>query len=258
MSIDPYPWRTFFVLYAAGLIGAMAVIPYSAALIRPKLEGRRLTVRTALVLQFLQTTVFLGLSVWLGLRAARATGLARDVTGPWQLTGGVLVAAVIGLIAAVIVCIVDALLLLPRVPELREASRPLLALPLGKRMLAAIYGAFAEELIMRLGIFSLLVWAAQSLAGVATLAVLWTVNVIVSLLFGASHLPAAAALVRLRPMMVVRTLTINGALSLAFGFAYFRFGLLAAISSHLAADIVLQLAGELANPRMSPDRRSPD
>jgi hypothetical protein len=246
MSLDSDAWRAFFVLYAVGLIGGFAVMPYTATLIRPKLEGRRLTVRTALALQFLQTAVFLGLAILLGLRAALATGLASDVTRRTMASPReYLVALLLGAGAAIIVCVVDALVFLPHVPSLREASRPLLALPLWQRMLAAIYGGFTEELIMRLGIFSLLAWAARAVSGALTPSVLWIVNVLVALLFGAAHLPAAAALVGLTSGMIGRTLFINGVVSLTFGYVFIRYGLGAAILSHLAADVILQLAGEL-------------
>jgi hypothetical protein len=245
-----YPWLAFALLYTLGLIGAAAVLPFTSRLIRPKPQARHLA------LQFLQTSIFLGIFTGFGLRAAMSTGLTVATVHTWKdgVPDGLFAAAIIGVIAAAIACVVDYFFLLPKVPELKMASKPLLDLPLRYRILAALYGGFTEELIMHLGIFSLLAWAVRAIAHrlPVTLAMLWSINIFVALLFAASHLPAAAALTPLTTMMVVRTLVINGALGVIFGYVYLNHGLEAAIVCHLAADVILQLAGRLAGA-LSPD-----
>jgi membrane protease YdiL (CAAX protease family) len=118
------------------------------------------------------------------------------------------------------------------------------SLPFRYKVLAAIYGGIAEELIMRLGVFSLLLWLWKLLfeGDTNSLRVLWSVNLVTSLLFAAGHLPATAALLPLTRPIVLRTLLMNVPVSLAFGFAYFTWGLEASMLAHTCASLVLQLA----------------
>lgn len=258
ISFDPatstggFPWFSFIILYAVGLLGGLAVLPFTAELIRPKLDSTSLSLRKALSLQFLQTAVVIGITAFFGLQAALTVGLATSVTSQWHegmqgLRDGWVPSLILGLLTSLLVCFLDYYLLLPRLPLLRAASRGILALRFRYRLLAILYGAFTEEIIMRLGVFSLLVWAMQALASIQgrTPWILWSINTLVSVLFAASHLPATAALVKLTPLLVLRTFLINGTVSLSIGYVYFTYGLEAAIICHLAVDIVLQLAGEV-------------
>jgi hypothetical protein len=246
-----YPWRSFLVLYGVGLLGGMAILPMMAALVRARTRDRSL-IRKQLVLQFLQNAVVLALSTFFGLKAAVATGLMSGATNGWisitpSLREG-LVCLLAGFSAAASVCLLDYFVLLPRLPSLESALRPVTGLRLRDKILAALYGGVAEELIMRLGLFSLLVWLALAVShrSAASMTILWIVNVIVSAVFAAGHLPAMAALARLTPLITGRVLLLNLPLSLLFGFAYFEFGLGAAILTHTAASLTLQLAGGIS------------
>ena len=245
-----FPWGSFAVLYAVGLLGGIAILPFLAALIRAR-TGETSIIRRQLGLQYLQNAIVLACSISLGLKAAVATGLARSVTEGWAhgIAGGgrrLMGCALAGMLSAFIVCLIDYLILLPRLSTLRESLRPITGLPVRDKLLAALYGGIAEELIMRLGLFSLLAWATQSLVhgGTPSLVGLWSVNIAVSLLFAAGHLPAMAALAPLTTHSTARVLILNFPLSLLFGYYYFTLGLEAAMLTHVAASVTLQLASE--------------
>jgi len=248
-------WRSFGILYGAGLLCGVAILPYIAALLRAK-TGNRGLIRKQLSLQYLQNAVILALSIFFGLKAAAATGLARSVTDAWRHgVSGPRVAwlecVLAGTLCAGAICLLDYFVLLPRLSGLQSALKPVTGLKNWVKILAALYGGIAEELIMRLGIFTLLAWLLQSVLHqpAPPLAVLWSVNVAVSALFAAGHLPAMAALAPLTPLVTLRILLLNFPLSLVFGFAYFHFGLEYAILTHAAASLTLQLAGGAANRR---------
>jgi membrane protease YdiL (CAAX protease family) len=71
--------------------------------------------------------------------------------------------------------------------------------------------------------------------------VVWLANGLAAVLFAAIHLPQAAALFGLSAPVLVFVLTGNGLPGLAFGWLYWRRGLLAAMAAHCAADIVMKV-----------------
>jgi len=247
----PFPWVSFWVLYGAGLLCGLAILPFLAGLARVRGDAD-MPVRRQLVLQYIQAAIVIACSVYFGLKAAAATGLARSVTEGWRdgvpaLDGGALLFLFAGVLGAGLVCVVDHVAFLRRSKELRESLAAVTNLPLPVKLLAAVYGGIAEELIMRLGLFSLFAWAIQAMQGGETLSVasLWSVNIVISLLFVAGHLPAMAAVAPLTMQNGVRVLILNFPLSLLFGYCYYAFGLEAAMLTHMAASMTLQLASEL-------------
>jgi len=128
-------------------------------------------------------------------------------------------------------------------PHLPEALRAISAPPAWQGFLAAFYGGINEELLMRLGLMTLLAWAGAKVTGQERPGggAMWTANVLAALLFGAGHLPTLAALAPLTAIVVVRTVLLNAIAGVAFGRLYLRHGLLAAMVAHFSADIVLHV-----------------
>ena len=60
-------------------------------------------------------------------------------------------------------------------------------------------------------------------------------------MFGLLHLPATLTLAPLTPVVVVRTLVLNGVVGIAAGWVYWQYGLLAAMATHWCADLVIIL-----------------
>lgn len=65
-------------------------------------------------------------------------------------------------------------------------------------------------------------------------------NMLAALIFGAMHLPQAAALIGLTPMLVVMVLVMNGIGGIGFGWLYWRHSLVAAMWAHFVTDVVLK------------------
>src|SRR5262249_20338004 len=108
--------------------------------------------------------------------------------------------------------------------------------------LASFYGAFDEEILMRLGLLSVLALAlrtAPRLGGANRAdslrsATFWTANIVTALLFGLGHLPATAAIAPLTAALVIRAIVLNGTAGVVFGVLYRRYGLEWAMASHFA------------------------
>jgi membrane protease YdiL (CAAX protease family) len=90
---------------------------------------------------------------------------------------------------------------------------------------------------------TLLVWVGARLTGTAVPRplVVWAAIAITALLFGAGHLPTAAALLPLSPLVIARALLFNGLGGMVFGWLYWKRSLVAAMIAHFSADIVLHV-----------------
>ena len=119
--------------------------------------------------------------------------------------------------------------------------------PAWQGLLASFYGAIAGELLLRLGLMTLLVWAGARLTrtSVPPPLVMWAAIVITALLFGAGHLPTTAAFLPLTPLVIARALLLNGMAGIVFGWLYWKRGLLAAMLAHFSADVVLHVVAPL-------------
>ncbi|MCA9489967.1 MAG: CPBP family intramembrane metalloprotease [Myxococcales bacterium] len=238
------PFRIGAALGLASGLGAVCVVPYLAVLL-PELSEAPLPLWGVALVSGAQVTVIWTLVATLGVAAGRV----NDLGAPWidaRLAGNplappglstVLGAAAAGAVTAAVVAVLDAVWLLPRVTLIGEAPPvpgPLLGL------VASLYGAVAEEVLVRLFMVSVLAWfltRARMPRGTAlALAV-----VVGAVAFGVLHLPAAGGVFAMSGWLVVRTVLLNGLLGTVFGALYCRHGLELAMVGHLAADIVLHV-----------------
>jgi hypothetical protein len=184
-----------------------------------------------------------GLGLWLGgkvglgapvLRACVAgdAGALRRFRASLPLSIGT------GVVVGILILLLERIVFAPLLPEAVGAIAP--PAP-WQGFLASFYGGINEELLTRLGLMTLLVWAVTRLVGRARpgAVMIWTSNLLAALLFGAGHLPTLAMLAPLTAILVVRTLLLNGMAGVAFGWLYWRRGLLAAMAAHFSADVVL-------------------
>jgi Type II CAAX prenyl endopeptidase Rce1-like len=244
-----------FLLWAAGLIGALMVLPYAMQLTGGLAAQTARTGRSPDVLlaaSLVQSAVLLIIAVCAGLWAARRLGLGAPILEaglsgqklPRRSLTALIPAAIIGAAAGASVIALDRWAFAPIVPAALGVQPPA-----WMGLLASAYGAIDEELLMRLGLLSLLGLGLRSLARVFSAArgvalpggLFWTANILTAILFGLGHLPATAALVPLTPMIVLRAVVLNGLAGLAFGWLYRRNGLEAAMTAHFSADIVLHV-----------------
>ena len=120
-----------------------------------------------------------------------------------------------------------------------------------------LYGGLSEEVMMRWGAMTFVVWVGARLDGrrgrppaalradqakplppvVYVLAI-----VVVALLFAAGHLPAASALAPLTTALVLRIVLLNGVAGLVFGWLYWKASLEAAMLAHASVHVVFALA----------------
>lgn len=268
------PGRTglFWMLVVASLLVSLGSVPYLVSLLAqiPGEGGRRFETSGArpYLATAIQNLLLTIPTAWVGLRLAPRAGLAM-VKPP---VGRAIRIGVLGGLAVA----VGLVLLAPILPEI-EPKFPLRPAEWWKGLLASASAGVNEEIWFRLGVMTTLVAAgmelvrrrgpralgsdemASSEAGSAEAAsaaaavhapawILWPANAIAALLFGALHLPQAALIAGLSPPVVAFTLVGNGIAGLAFGWLYWKHGLVSAMAAHFSIDIVLHVIAPLAGP----------
>lgn len=251
-------WRLVLVFTPLGAFAAAAMIPYQleTGQLQALLEQQGISVHTALSLQVVQTAVLCLLASWLGLTLAARTGLQVPFMQAWlsgrkaEVSVKWLGIAVIGsILGTLLVVLLDLFVFQPRL-QLPETA---VEVSVWKKALLLFYGGIVEEVLVRLGLMTFVVWLlsiglrkrGRPIPG----GVYWAAILAATLLFGLGHLPVTAALFGgLTPLLVVRAVALNGLLGVFWGYLYWRKGLEYAIVSHMCADLFLHViwAGLLA------------
>lgn len=247
--------RRFAVLFAAGVLGVLSLLPTLPAMLRriPVPPGVELPPMPVLVaLSLVQPTVLLAGAVALGVALAPRLGLRsrlaeRAAGGPPVLPAlrrEAPLAAAVGVAVTVLVLLLD-----PLFQAWMGAAGEALSLE-GARsawvtLSGILYGGITEELMLRWGVMTFLAWVLWKVAqrghGTPRSGVMWAAVLLSALLFGAGHLGAAATLAPLTTAVVARTIVLNALAGVAFGWLYWRRSLEAAMLAHMAAHVVLTL-----------------
>lgn len=233
------------VLGLAAAIATLALFPYLIVLM-PRLTRLPVPVPLLALLQSLQAGVLSGVLAWLGLWLGERYGLSAPwlrawiyrearpaVRGKWPL------AILLGVVSAVLVVALDwhGQTHAPAAQLLDQAWRG---------ALASFYGGIAEETLCRLFLLSLLVWLLARVGGGARPWMFVAAIVLAALLFGAGHLPAAAAAGMLHgPLAIARIVLLNALVGLPCGWLFWKYGLEHAMVAHFSADLVLHVGAQL-------------
>ncbi len=234
-------------------MSAAAVMPYLVQLMPERFAALPVPLGVLAAAQGVQAALLIGLLAWLGLRMGHRVGLGSPLLQAWinarphpgwrRLRP--LHAALLGVAAAALILLLASLL----DPMLPDTARAAVQPSAWSGLLAAFYGGIAEELQLRLFLMTLVAWLLTGLGRRAPASwQAWTAIAIAALLFGIGHLPAAAAIWGLDPIVVLRTLLLNGIGGLAFGWLYWRRGLEMAMLAHFCADLALHVAIPLIAP----------
>jgi hypothetical protein len=250
-----FNFRLFVILLLAGLAGVLSILLIDlngliAILpIPPETEIPPITPALKL-LSLVQPAILLALAVLVGVVLASKVGLSSPVAEA-AASGGDIVAAfkpqiipgLVGGLAGGVVIVLLALAWKPFLPQ--EVARLISEfgklLPLPMRLL---YGGITEELLLRWGFMTLLVWASwrsfHKERSRPKPAYFICAIVISSLVFGIGHLPIAFMLFS-EPTLALTLFVIvgNSTFGLIAGYLYWKKGLESAIVAHMLAHVVM-------------------
>lgn len=244
MTVSP-KLRFPILLWCVGMTGVVAMTTLALPELMktlPEMIGRPappIPIAVLCVASLVQSGVLVALAVWLGSALAPSVGLASPALEAAAARRSPLPAlkaqATWGIIGAILggALLVAFAVLAP--VELRGAAERL-HVPLAARVL---YGGFTEEILLRWGVMTLLVWLPHRLlrhSGPARARFVWLAIVISAVAFGAGHLPAAGLLVgTLTPAIIGWVVAANALFGIMAGVLYWRRGLEAAMIAHAGA-----------------------
>jgi hypothetical protein len=237
--------KLFTAAWLAGLPGVVAV----TWLVLPGLiEGRSLPIPlwAVQVAGGAQSALLLALAVFIGVALASEANLKAPALSALADGEPIVEALQPQLLPGLVGGIVGAAILWVAAGFTPEALLPLQAkfsMPVVARLL---YGGVTEELVVRWGLMTLLVWLfwrfGEGGVGIPSGGVVFVAIGVSAVLFGMAHLPAASAMIGQVSAGVGAYIVIaNAAFGLVAGWLYWRFGLEAAILAHTLAHAVFLL-----------------
>ncbi len=219
--------KTFVFLWILSIIGTWSIIPYIRYLdIFPASISN---LRLFLLITF-QSAAGFALICYLSYKILPKTDLQ-----PFRRTNFLYPALLFGLLTGLTLFILDKVVFHS---SLLTAAHP----PFWAGALASIYGAVNEEVSLRLFLFTALYFLFKKcfkFNANKQIYFLWATNILVSLIFGLGHLPAALKLTSPTAFEITRVLLLNGIAGIVFGWLYWSRGLWAAMGAHFVADLML-------------------
>jgi membrane protease YdiL (CAAX protease family) len=250
--------KVFLALLALGLPGVLSLIPTIMTqldALPPELAAMPtavvvlLSLLNPLILMAIAVAVGAGLAHRVGLRSLVAEKIRHGAAIWPDLRPHIPLAFVTGIIFLLVTVgldwIIDPFANAEFIAEMPDEGNIFARLLLG-----VLYGGIVEELLLRWGFMTLLVWLGWRLfqrgEGLPQPAVIWTAIILAALLFGLGHLPGLASLVVLTPILVIRTILLNALGGLLFGWLFWRYNLETAMVSHAAFHIGLFVVNLIA------------
>ena len=228
--------RTMLALCALGILGAVSFCPAVPDLIRrvtPDGRRPRIPPRALVLLTLLQTSLVVVVCAWVGARLGPPLGLRSGLLEPtgrpfWSAFARLALPGVaIGSTGA----LVAFLLAKPLVGYLR-------GIPLATRLL---YGGFTEEVVIRWGLMTFVVWllsgATHSAIAAEWSGIMITGIIITNAVFAAAHLPLLRAVQTASPGKAAAIIFV---VSLPWGWLFWTFGIEAAMVAHMTFHAVVE------------------
>ncbi len=247
--------RLFLILWIAGLASVLSffLVDLSALLANlPVTAGTSLPFSPWLLklLSIIQTSILLSVAVFVGVALASRVGLSSPAAEAAASRGNIASAlkpqiapGLTGGLAGGLAILSTWLLWRPFLPAefVTRAERLNKSLPFLTRLL---YGGIIEELLLRWGVMTLLVWLAWQLLqkGRGEPRVIFFVIAIIisSVVFGLGHLPLASALGADFTVAIVSYVVVaNSVFGLIAGYLYWKKGLEAAMIAHMLIHVVI-------------------
>jgi hypothetical protein len=241
--------QQFGLLFTLGSLGLVLFVITSVPLAQeqlaalpPDILAELPPLRVILLLQGLQSAVLLAIACLAGIFCTRPIGLRSHLIDAWvfhtpKWSGfATEVKWSLGVSAAttVMLLVIDRLME-PTLPEALRAANQTEVNWLTS-LTAIAYGGITEEILMRWGLMSLLVWAGWKLLkrGVTlpAQAIYQGAIVLSAVVFGLLHLPLTAAIAPLTGWVIVRAILLNGIAGIAYGWLFWQFSLESAMIAH--------------------------
>lgn len=246
-------------LWLAGVFGFIAVLPYYNSLMGGKIfeniERSGMSLEALTLISLFQTSIMLAFFVYFGLKCSKKVGLKQPLTAHLagirkiQLTAWLkkhLNQALLLGIGVGFLILGSEYTLSSWLPKALMNSSSSQSPEAWKSFIASFYGGFTEEIMMRLGLLSILFFLFKKFLKKRSVDNLptkefWFANFVTAILFAAAHLPTTAQITPLTSIVVFRCLFLNGFPSLVYGYVYQRCGLEISMLCHFFTDLTVHV-----------------
>lgn len=245
-------WKLFLILLIACIFGVIVVLPYTITIQGELLQNLPVPLYVVLAAQLIQSVVLFAVAIIVGLHLAKKVGLGLPILEGWlegrevksYLKSILGISIGLGVLAGILIIGLDYLFSLAGV-TINVAQEGQINPPAWQGFLASFYGGINEEILLRLFLMTLLVWIFFKIKktedGKPTKVGIWLAIILAAVIFGVGHLPTVFAITTPTPLLIVRTIILNCAGGIIFGWLYWKKGLESAMISHFSADIVLHV-----------------
>jgi len=241
-------YKQILILWFLGLLGVISVLPVIPQMIAMQNQPIPISIFQVQAIAFVQSGVLILIAVILGSTFASQVNLSAPVLEAilkrqpalTKLKPQIIPALLGGILGGVFIILFSLKFqaLLP--PEFLLAAKKM-TIPWYARI---FYGGIAEELLIRWGLMSFLVWlffrSFQNNASNIKPVIYVSAIVVSALVFGLGHLPMAYALSSVVTLpLIVYILVGNAVFGFVAGGLYWKYGLECAIVSHMLAHITM-------------------
>ena len=236
-------------LAGLGIIGILSILsmdiplpPEAEAILKAKFSPQQIKLLT-LINPTIMLIVFVIIGTLLYQQVNLKVPLIEKMLGvrkePIELSGILQYGILGGILAGMLLSLVG-LIFYPILPlefkELGESLQPSLAARF-------LYGGFTEEILMRFGLMTLIVWLASKILGGTKPMVYWIGILIAAIIFALGHFPIAYQAVENPSTGLLAYILIGNSIGgIIFGWLYWKKGLESAFLAHIFAHVVMVLA----------------
>ncbi|MGX5202226.1 CPBP family intramembrane glutamic endopeptidase [Aliikangiella sp. IMCC44632] len=242
-------------LFSLGFLGIASIVPIIPQLLALNPEPLPISMEMVQIISVAQSSVLLVLMLWLGSVFSKKVNLKAPVIFALAGRGNAaeeikpqIIPAIIGGILGGLFLIFFSAGLSGYLPSEFLSAGEKLTPPWYTKLL---YGGITEELLVRWGVMSYLVWGAYRLTQKSGSDIrshnYFVAIALSSLLFGLAHLPAAFALSpEVTAPLVAYIVLGNSAFGFIAGYLYWKRGLECAIGAHMLAHITMIIGAGFA------------
>ncbi len=229
-------------IWIFGMFGVLAVNIF----VVPELLQNQdipISIESAILLSTLQSSILLALASWGGFKLTDTIGLEAPAIRAFTTGGSVkdslnpqILPGVVGGFAGAIILILANLV----IPIQLSHSESMPIFPLFVKLL---YGGITEEILLRWGVMSFLVWVLwwlfQKRNGSPKTSIVVIGILLSAFLFAIGHMPAASLIAgeSLSIASIAYVITFNSLFGIVAGLLFWRYGLEAAIIAHFGAHL---------------------
>lgn len=241
-----------FILAALGLIGTASLLTMDFALpaeIEAELKENFTPIQIKLLL-LINPAILVIVAAIVGTLLFQKVNLRVSIIEkwvgihkePWDINGIIRSGVVGGIITGIVVVLVVLLFKPMMLAEYEKLSQSL-QLTLAARFL---FGGISEEILLRFGLMTLIVWLSAKVLKGTKPAAYWTGIVLAAVLFAIGHFPAVYGVIENPGIVLLTYVFIGNAVGgLIFGWLYWKKGLESAFVGHVFLHVVLVIADRL-------------